>query len=142
MSFIGKFFVFIFGFFATSMLFIYLFRLVNTDNTFIGLSDIYYYFDANKFDIYSSFTEMIEHIKKIFTDFIDTLVDTSIFTSIEIDGFLSFFTAIGKFFTYLGTCFVALFQVLFFPIYCIIDILKFIYSIFDFIFGFIGFLAA
>ena len=51
MSFIGRFFIVIFGVLGGLMLFIMLFRLNNSNGAYIGLSDIYYFFKMKSDEI-------------------------------------------------------------------------------------------
>ena len=141
MSFIGKFFITLFSVLAFGFLIIYLFRLANNSTNFIGLSDVYHYFNTNNSDLYNDFQEMIFGIKKIFNDFADSFSDTNSFITISSFNWDGIWEAISGFFRYLGNILVNGFKVLFFPVICAYDIIKFFVSLITFIFGFIGFIA-
>lgn len=59
----------LFGFFITLMLFIFIIRIANHKSGFLGISDLFDYFDSGKVDFYKPFKTMIDNIVNVFNGF-------------------------------------------------------------------------
>lgn len=118
MSFIGKFFIIIFGFLASFFLFLNLFRLNNDTGAYIGLSDVYLYFKDNDVDIWNSFADMVSYVNDTLTEFKEAFIDVDNFTNIWNDGFdwYEVFTVVWEGFKYLFNITLNLSKMIFLPL--------------------------
>lgn len=142
MSFIGRFFIGIFGVLGALMLFIMLFRLTNSNGAYIGLSDIYYFFKTQPWDTFGSFTRMFEHITETLDDFKKSFIDFSPFTTMFEDGFqwYEIFTVLLEGFKYLFNIALNLSKMVFLPLTTLYYVIEFIIGIFVYIIQFFTFI--
>lgn len=145
MNFIGKFFLITFGAFASVFLGIYLFRLMNGNITFIGLSDVYFYFNNHSIDTFDTLQSLTNNTKDIISDFEAKIDAFKIWTNPFNDNNLPFIVKaailfgqfIQKYFDFL----IALGKVITLPAITLYYVLQFIVGVLVYIFKFLEYVA-
>lgn len=139
LNFVGKFGIILLGSLFSFFIFVFLYRLNNGIDAFIGISDISDFLNNNAHIVSDSWTDLINDIKSIFNDFASSFSDTSSFTNTW-NSIGDFFDAFLNFFKYIGNILYTGFRALFFPLFLIYDIVKYFVSIVVFIGSFFEFL--
>lgn len=144
MNFIGKFFIITFGAFASVFLGIYLFRLMNGNITFIGLSDVYYYFNNNSIDTFNTLEALTNEINNSISNFdlkIQAFNDIASPFNSQLPFLVQLAIMLGQFFTKFFDFFIAFGRIVMLPITTLYYTLQFIVGVLVYIFKFLQYVA-
>lgn len=108
----------LFGFFAAFMLFVFIVRLANNKQGFLGFSDLFNYFGSGDLDLGKPVNDFVNNLKNVFNDFSDIIESAK-----HINSFVDVLFIIAK-------LFVQAIKLIAFPVIVIFEIIKLVVSYF------------